>query len=132
MLSKQTANSATLRNNRKAWWAWGLYRNIPVIDAVRGRRQNSRLFFSKSVTKSLKRGVRVSHTRSTRASHGTREPPSLKKNTKQTNKQRKRKKGQSSNNVFITVHTIEWPNINIGMPVLSAVTCSMCLKTFLT
>ena len=62
-------------------------------------------------------------------------PENLKTNTKQkTNKQtnKNEKKGQSSNNVFITVHTIEWPNINIGMPVLSAVTWSMCLKTSLT
>ena len=57
-------------------------------------------------------------------------PENLKK--KQSNKQTNEKKGQSSNNVFITVHTIEWPNINIGMPVLSAVTRSMCLKTSLT
>ena len=61
-------------------------------------------------------------------------PENLKKKqtnkNKQTNKKEKdEKKGQSSNNVFITVHTIEWPNINIGMPVLSAVTRSMCLKT---
>ena len=60
------------------------------------------------------------------------------KNVKQTNKQQQQqknkiqKKGQRSNKVFITVHTIEWPNINIGMPVLSAVTWSMCLKTSLT
>ena len=60
------------------------------------------------------------------------------KNVKQTNKQQKKqkqnlkKRGQRSNKVFITVHTIEWPNINIGMPVLSAVTWSMCLKTSLT
>ena len=60
------------------------------------------------------------------------------KNVKQTNKQQQqqknkiKKKGQRSNKVFITVHTIEWPNINIGMPVLSAVTWSMCLKTSLT
>ena len=62
------------------------------------------------------------------------------KNVKQTNKQtdnnknknKNQKKGQRSNKVFITVHTIGWPNINIGMPVLSAVTCSMCLKTSLT
>ena len=55
-----------------------------------------------------------------------------KQTNKQTNKQKNEKKGQSSNNGFITVHTIEWPNINIGMPVLSAVTWSMCLKTSLT
>ena len=60
------------------------------------------------------------------------------KNVKQTNKQQQKqkqnlkKRGQRSNKVFITVHTIEWPNINIGMPVLSAVTWSMCLKTSLT
>ena len=41
------------------------------------------------------------------------------KNVKQTNKQQqkqkqKSKKGQRSNKVFITVHTIEWPKINIG------------------
>ena len=57
------------------------------------------------------------------------------KNVKQTNKQQqkqKSKKGQRSNKVFITVHTIEWPNRNIGMPVLSAATWSMCLKTSLT
>ena len=49
-------------------------------------------------------------------------PENLKKykTNKQTNKQKqkkkekkKEKKGQSSNNVFITVHAIEWPNINI-------------------
>ena len=56
------------------------------------------------------------------------------KNVQQTNKQQqkqKSKKGQRSNKVFITVHTIEWPNRNIGMPVLSAVTWSTCLKTYL-
>ena len=58
-------------------------------------------------------------------------PENLEKKNKQTNKKNE-KKVQSSNNVFITVHTIEWPNINIGMPVLSAVTWSMCLKTSLT
>ena len=54
-----------------------------------------------------------------------------KTNKKQTNKT-KLKEGKSSNNVFITVHAIEWPNKNIGMPVLSAVTRSLCLKTPLT
>ena len=56
------------------------------------------------------------------------------KNVQQTNKQQqkqKSKKGQRSNKVFITVPTIERPNRNIRMPVLSAVTWSTCLKTYL-
>ena len=46
-------------------------------------------------------------------------PPIPLKSVKQTNKQQqkqkqKSKKGQRSNKAFITVHTTEWPKINIG------------------
>ena len=107
-----------------------------MIDAVRGLDCKTVGFFLK-ISNEIGKAWRKSLTRAKHASL-TRDPRTyhlyFKTNTKQkqTNKQTKRKKGQSSNNVFITVHTIEWPNINIGMPVLSAVTWSMCLKTSLT
>ena len=109
MSSKQTGKSSTLRNKRKVWWAWGLYRNWHILVFL----WSTRLGDPRTYHLYLQNNTNKKQTK------------------KQTNKT-KLKKGRSSNYVFITVHTMEWPNKNIGMPVLSAVTWSMCLKAPLT
>ena len=52
--------------------SYGLKNEILQTNIIVRRLQNSRFFFSKSVKKSVKRGVRVLHAQSAQASHARR------------------------------------------------------------